>query len=259
MPTARIGDIDLYYQEAGAGPPLVLLHGLGSCADDWEFQLPEFAKTHRVIAPELSGFGRTGARKGVLSIARFADDIWLLLQHLGIHSTVLVGYSMGGAVAQQLALDHPRLVTRMVISNSMPSFRPRTLRQRFEVGYRYVVVHLLGPRRLAEISALRMYPEAHQQALRRKVIERSRYNTTRGYVRALRALTRWSVLERLGELKMPVLVIASEHDYFPRADSVRFAHALPHGRFRCFDGMHHGLPMEAPEAYNAVVMKFLSR
>jgi len=258
MPTARIGDIDMYYEEAGHGPPLVLLHGLGSCADDWEYQVPELSRRYRVIVPELRGFGRTSAGSGKLSIAKMAADVRQLLQHLNIGSAAIVGYSMGGAVAQQLALDRPGFVTRLVIANSMPTFQPQTLRQRFEVWYRMVVINLLGPRRLAEIAARRMYPESGQAELRAKVIDRSRYNGTRNYVRALRALTSWSALERLGELQMSVLVLASEHDYFPRADSVSFAHILPHGRFHCFEGMHHGLPMEAPKAFNAMVMKFLS-
>lgn len=257
MTLARVGDIDMYYEEAGHGPPLVLLHGLGNCAEDWEFQVPAFSRHHRVIVPELRGFGRSQAGVGVTSVARMAADLAGLLQQLGVESLDLLGYSMGGAVAQQFALDHPGRVRRLVIANSMPTFQPRTLRQRFEIFYRMVVIHLLGPRRLAEIAALRMYPEEHHALLREKVIERSRYNHTRSYVRALRALTRWSAMDRLDELRMPVLVLAAEHDYFPREDSVRFAHALPKGRFECFDGMHHGLPMEAPAAFNHAVERFL--
>ena len=294
MPTALVGDIEMNYVEAGVlekepgpsvlargasagarekepgspalargassvtGPTLVLLHGLGNCAEDWEFQIPVFAKQFRVIVPELRGFGHTPSGRGELTVSRMADDIWKLLQYLQVAQIFMVGYSMGGAVAQQLALDHPGLVRRMVIANSVPTFRPQTLRQKFEVLYRHVVMSLLGPRRLAGISARRMFPREDQAALRQKVIERSRYNSTRSYVRALRALTRWSALERLAELHMPVLVLASEHDYFPRADSLRFAHMLPRGRFHCFAGMHHGLPLEAPERFNAVVLKFLS-
>lgn len=258
MPTAQVGDIAMYYEEAGQGPPLVLLHGLGNCAEDWEYQVPVFAKTHRVIVPELRGFGRTPAGAGALSVARMAEDVWQLLRQLKVETASFVGYSMGGAVAQQLALQWPGLVRRLVIANSVPTFMPRTLVQRFEIWYRMAVIHLLGPRRLAEIAALRMYPRPDQAGLRRKVVERSRYNRTRNYVRALRALTRWSVMERLGELRMPVLVLAAEHDYFPREDSLRFAHALPKGRFHSFDGMHHGLPMEAPAEFNQAVLKFLA-
>jgi pimeloyl-ACP methyl ester carboxylesterase len=119
------------------------------------------------------------------------------------------------------------------------------------------MMRLLGPVRLAEIGALRMYPGEHQQALREKSIQRGSRNGP-SYLESLKALTRWSVLNRLQDLRMPVLVLAAEHDYFTREDMVQFAHALPKGRFHLFPGTHHGLPLEAPELFNPAVLKFLA-
>lgn len=256
MPKLRLGDLDLYYEEAGTGPALLMLHGLGASLEDWEFQVPEFARYFRVITPDLRGFGRSGRGTQPASIARFAQDMAALLDHLRIDSFFLVGYSMGGAVAQELALMRPQAVPRMVIANSMPTFRPQTLRQRFEVFYRLVVMSVLGPERLARISAQRMFPD--QPEIRAASISRGiAYNTRSSYLRALRALTSWSALERLSALTMPVLVVAAEHDYFSRENSVMFAHALPKGRLQIFAETHHGLPMEAPAQFNPVVLKFL--
>lgn len=257
MPTASAGSIGMYYEETGAGPPLVLLHGLGGCVEDWEFQVPEFAKHFRVIVPELRGFGRTPRGTQAPSIPLFAADVWTLLERLGVSRFHLVGHSMGGAVAQQLALDHAGAVTRMVIANSVPMFKPRSLRQHVEVWYRLIVMRLLGPQRISQIGAARMYPLPVQEELRQRSIARGRFNTIEGYTGALRALVRWSALERLRELRMPVLVIASEHDYFTHEETVAFAHALPKGRYQNFPGMHHGLPTEAPGAFNQAVLKFL--
>ena len=257
MPQKTVGDISMYFEEAGAGPPLVFIHGLGACAEDWEFQIPEFSKTHRVIALDLRGFGRTPRGSGPLSVPRMAADVKALLDALGIVQPVLIGHSMGGAVCLQLALDHPGTVQKMVISNSVPTFKPRTLRQRFEIFYRLVVTRLIGPRLIAEIGARRMYPLPAQAELRKKVIARGRYNTGANYSAALSVLTRWSVIERLDELKMRVLVCASEHDYFSREDAISFAWALPRGRFHMFKTMHHGLPLEAPDAFNTVMRDFL--
>ena len=196
MPKLRLGDLDLYYEEAGTGPALLMLHGLGASLEDWEFQVPEFARYFRVITPDLRGFGRSGRGTQPASIARFAQDMAALLDHLRIDSFFLVGYSMGGAVAQELALMRPQAVPRMVIANSMPTFRPQTLRQRFEVFYRLVVMSVLGPERLARISAQRMFPD--QPEIRAASISRGiAYNTRSSYLRALRALTSWSALERL--------------------------------------------------------------
>ncbi len=256
MPQAGVDGINMYYEESGNGPALVLLHGLGSSAEDWEYQIPEFAKDYRVIAMDLRGFHRTPRGSGALSINRFATDVWSLLRQLGVERFYLVGHSMGGAIALQLALNHPTAVTRMVIANSVPSFQPQTFKQHFEVWYRQIMMRLMGPARLAKVGAQRMYPGDDQQALREKSIARGARNGP-SYLESLKVLTCWSVLDRLRELKMPVLVLAAEHDYFSREDMLQFAHALPKGRFHLFPGTHHGLPLEAPELFNAAVLKFL--
>src|SRR3546814_12360471 len=85
-----------------------------------------------------------------------------LLDALGIERCLLVGHSMGGAIAQQLTLDQPQRVRRLVVANSMPMFKPQTRRHFAEFAYRWVVMGLLGPARLARIGSHRMSPvEAH--------------------------------------------------------------------------------------------------
>lgn len=256
MPVARVGDLDVHYVEAGSGPPLVLLHGLGGSATDWEHQLPFFSRRYRVIVPELRGFGDTPRGRGLPSIPRFAADLRGLLDRLGIDDFLLVGHSMGGAVALQFSLDQPRRVQRLVIANSVPSFRPQSARHYLEFAYRWLVMGLLGPARLARIGAWRMFPEPHQEAERARSIARGARNTRAAYLGALAALGRWSVIPRLGELQMPVLVVAAEHDYFGHAETVKFAHALPRARLHVVDGAHHGLPSEHPDQFNAIVQKF---
>lgn len=256
MPHAEVDGIQLYYEEAGSGTPLVLLHGLGASIEDWEYQIPEFSRLYRVIAMDLRGFYRSPRGTGPLSIARFATDVWDLLRQLRVDRFHLIGHSMGGAIALQLAINHPGAVMKMVIANSVPSFQPQTIKQHFEVLYRRIMMRLLGPVRLAQVGAQRMYPGEHQQLLREKSIERGSRNGA-SYLESLNALTHWSVLNRLPELRMPVLVIAAEFDYFSREDMLQFAHALPKGRFHLFPGTHHGLPLEAPDRFNPAVLKFL--
>lgn len=256
MPQIEVGDSKFYYEEVGQGTPLVLLHGLGSSVEDWEYQIPEFSRHYRVIAMDLRGFHRTPRGTGALTIERFAADVWSLLKRLGVDRFHVVGHSMGGAIALQLALNHPSAIIKMVIANSVPSFRPQTLKQHFEVWYRKIVMRILGPVRLAQIGAERMYPGERHEALREKSAMRGARNG-RNYLESLSALTRWSILNRLGDLRMPILVIAAEFDYFTREDMLQFAHALPKGRFNLFTGTHHGLPLEAPEVFNPAVLKFL--
>jgi len=256
MARVRVGDIDVHYQEAGSGPPLVLLHGLGGSLTDWEHQVDFFAQRYRVIIPDLRGFGATGRGRGLPSIPRFAADIRGLMTALELKCFRLIGHSMGGAVAQQLALDWPSAVERLVIANSVPTFQPKAARHYLEFAYRWVVMGLLGPARLAHIGAWRMFPQPEQEAEREKSIVRGARNTRAAYLGTLAAMIRWNVIDRLGELEMPVLVLASEHDYFGHAETVKFAHALPRGRLHVVPGAHHGLPAEQPQVFNALVQKF---
>ncbi len=259
MPIARIGDIDLEYIEAGSGPPLVFIHGLGGAGSDWEHQLPFFAQRYRVIAPDLRGFGATPLGRGLPSIRRFAGDVEALLEQLGIKRCLLVGHSMGGAVALQFALNCPDVVQRLVIANSVPTFQPQSLRHYLEFGYRWLVMGLLGPARLARIGAWRMFPNDDQADEREKSIARGERNSRRAYLGALAALGRWSVIARLHELTMPTLVVGSEHDYFTHEETVMFAHALPYGRLHIVEGAHHSLPAEHPEIFNPLVQRFFSQ
>lgn len=260
MPKIEVsGGARLYYEDTGQGAPLILLHGLGESAEYWEYQIPVFAKKYRVVALELPGFGRSERGGGACSIARFAQEIWAVLESLGIHRFYLLGHSMGGAIAQQLTLDHPQAVIKLVLSNTVPAFKPMTLKQHVEVWYRQFVMRLLGPVRLARIGAQRMFPLESQQMLRAKSEARGMRNNGKNYLDALRALTQWSVLDRLREFTMPVLVLAAEHDYFSREDMLQFAHGLPRARFQLFSGAHHAMAMEIPDAFNAAIMKFLGK
>ncbi|MES0874204.1 alpha/beta fold hydrolase [Sinimarinibacterium thermocellulolyticum] len=253
----RVGDVDLHYAEAGCGSPLLLLHGLGGSHFDWEHQIPFFARRYRVLAPDLRGFGASPRGRRGLGVPEHASDVAAFLDALGVARCRLIGHSMGGAVAQQFTLDHPDRVERLVIANSAPSFRPRSLRHHIEFFYRFAVMGLLGPERLARIGAQRSFPAPEQAAQRARAIARGARNSRRNYLAALRALAAWSVIERLGELRLPVLVAASEHDYFGHDQTVMFAHALPRARLHVFKGAHHGLPSEQPQAFNAVVERFL--
>lgn len=257
MPYTEIAGSRLYYEEEGAGRPLVLLHGLGASGEDWEFVRPRLAAAgHRLIVPDLSGFGRSrpARRFGVVNMAA---DVWALLDRLGVGQFDLVGHSMGGAVAQQMALDQPQRVERLALADTVPSFRTDTVGRKLLFATRYSVMALLGPRRLARKIALQLFPLPGQDALRERTVRRGQANDRSTYLKTIRALVSWSVLERLDEFQMPVLVMVAEHDYFPVADAEDFASMLPSARLKVFAGAHHALPLEVPEEFSAELLDFL--
>jgi len=256
MGVYRSNSARLFYRSRGHGAPLVMLHGLGSSTEDWEYQLPAFVRRRRVVMPDFRGFGASDKR-GPYTVETFTSDVWTLLEHLDIGRFDLLGYSMGGAVAMQMAIERPQAIGRLILSNTLPSFRTDTMAKRALMWSRLLVMSAFGPRMLASIFTKRLYPKPDQAELRERLARRNALNDRWVYIATVRNLTRWSVQDRIDRLTMPVLVLAAEDDYFKVDDVEVFARALPNARLRIFPGTHHGLPMEQPEAYNAAVLEFL--
>jgi pimeloyl-ACP methyl ester carboxylesterase len=111
---AEVNGINLYYEVHGAGRPLILLHGGLGSGEMFGPVLPQLAERHRVVAPDLQGHGRTADIDRPIDIRLMADDIAALIDHLGLDKPDVVGYSLGGGVAVQVAVRHPHKVRRLV-------------------------------------------------------------------------------------------------------------------------------------------------
>ncbi len=258
MPRVLLGDLQVYYEVHGDGRPLVLLHGLGSSTRDWQFQLDDFAARYQVITLDLRGYGRTDHPPGPYSIRQMSQDVVALVDHLEISSFHLLGYSMGGAVALQLAVDHTDRVDRLIVVNSQPSFIPTDWRQKMEFYMRKFVVRTMGVKRLAPVIAGRLFPNPDQQDLRDLVIDRYSKNDAHSYLATLNALATWSVAPQLNDLRMPTLFVAAEHDYTSVEDKQRYVDQIPNARMVVVDNSRHGTPLEQPVVFNGLVLDFLT-
>jgi len=142
MPKIQSNGINLYYEVNGKGQPLLFIHGLGSSARDWELQVKEFSKTYQVITFDLRGHGQSDKPAGPYSLPMFAADTAGLLKSFAVESAHVVGLSLGGGVAFQLAIDFQALVKTMVIVNSAPELVIRTFKDRIGVWQRFAIVRL---------------------------------------------------------------------------------------------------------------------
>ena len=256
MPSSQAAGVRLYYEDVGNGPVMVLLHGLGGSSADWESQLPEFSRDHRVIAPDLRGYGDS-ERRGPYTVTRFAADVFALLDELQIGSFILVGHSMGGAVAMQMALTQPARIDKLVLANTLPNFRPADLAQRLMLWSRLLLMAVFGPAHLSRRIAALLYPGPELAAVRDRSSERHGRTSRRVYLATLWRLSHWSVEPRLRELAVPTLVMAAEDDYFNAAQLRRFVDGLQGAHSEVFPGTHHGLPLEAPQKFNERLRQFL--
>ncbi len=258
MPGLLVRGVTLHYEDEGRGEPVLLLHGLGNSGRDWEFQLPALlAAGYRVIRPDLLGFGRSGRPEEGFGPSEMAADMRTLLQSLGVTGAHLVGYSMGGAVAYQLAVEEPERWASLGIINSVPSFVPQRLHDHWQFLMRHVLSRVLGMQKMAEMLTQRLFPA--RPDLVERMLPRYADNDPTVYGHVLAALSGWDVRAQLSRICCPVLVMAAEQDYFRLQDVQESLALLPDGELQVVPDTRHGLPMEQPDIVSQALLRLFSR
>ena len=259
MPKLHVGDVALYYEISGHGQPILFIHGLGSSSRDWELQAPFFSQHYRVVTFDVRGHGQSDKPPGPYSVPLFAGDAAGLIQALDLGPAHVVGISMGGMIAFQLAVAAPALVESLTIVNSGPELVLRTWQERLNGLQRLLVARLLGMRKMGQFLGARLFPKPEQDELRRMFVERWAENDKRAYVNSMRALLGWSVADRLDEIGCPTCVIAADEDYTPVSYKEEFVAKMARAELVVIEDSRHATPVERPEQFNRVLMDFLTR
>jgi pimeloyl-ACP methyl ester carboxylesterase len=257
MPYYSVDGVRLHYEEAGSGPPLVFVHGLGSSARDWAKQASHFVDEYRVLRVDLRGHGRSERGQGPYHIAQFARDVAVLLRKRDAVPAHVVGLSMGGMVTLQLGADAPRLARSLVVANSAADAELRTWHDVWFYVSRRTAVQVLGMRRVGQILARRLFVKPDQEDLRQEFVRRWSQNDKRAYLWSVDAIMGWSVWDRLSSITTPTLLLTAEHDYSPVAEKNRIAAQMPHADLAVIEDARHALPVEKPGAFNSTVETFL--
>jgi len=258
LPTIHVDDIDTHYQVSGSGEPLLLIHGLGSSTRDWEYNLPALVKHFKVVAYDVRGHGLTSRPRGPYSISLFARDAAGLLDKLGIGPAHVVGVSMGGMIALQLALDEPRLVKSLTMTNSGPRLDLDGLRDKLMLWTRLFLVRIMGMGMVGRKLAGEMFPDPGQEEMRDKVIERWAENDKTCYIESIKAIQGCNLTERLREIRCPVLEIRGDCDETSLSVSDEQLAAIPDARRFVINGSRHATPVDSAEEFNRRLIEFLS-
>lgn len=234
-------DLFLYDTGPARGTTVLLVHGLGDEADSWRYLLPALATGHRVLAPDLPGFGRSGRPRRSLSPPFLLTVLLELLERLDVPSALLMGSSLGGLLCQQIALNHPRRAAGLVLLDGTLLATGQALNLNLLLfmipGLGELLYTRLRRDPAAAYDTLRPYyadldamPEADRDFLYRRVNQRVWSDSQRrAYFSVLRQLALWSprqqkaLPERLGRCQTPTLVLWGEHD---RIVSLEAAQAL---------------------------------
>jgi pimeloyl-ACP methyl ester carboxylesterase len=253
----------------GAGPPLIFIHGLGGCWQNWLLNIPAFMETHRVIALDLPGFGESQMPAEEVSIRGYAKVVDALCAELGIESVSVVGNSMGGFVGAELALSFPTRVQKLVLvaaAGLSIEYRRReplvTLARLWGASATWIgargrpVITRPRMRRLG-MQLLVRYPEKLSPALTYELV---RGTGAPGFIPALKALLDHSYRDQLPQIEVPVLVVWGRNDMLvPRGDAREYVELIgSNARREMFENTGH-LPMiERPTRFNRLVADFLA-
>ena len=264
MPLLRIGpQLRIHYLDLnpGADKIALLLHGLGATCQSWRLQFPPLLSSgYRILVPDARGFGKSSFPGGGTSIQAMAGDIAALLQQEKVTRADVIGISMGGALALQLALDHPHWVDRLVLVNTFARLRPKRVRAWAYFVLRFFLIHTTGLPFQARLVARRIFPHPQQAHLRAELLDEILQADPNGYRATMRALARFNVSRHLNEICAPTLIISGEVDTtIPLEDQQKLASGISIVEHVVIPGAGHAVTAEKPMEFNRALMDYLAR
>lgn len=252
MPTARVGEYELYYVEQGEGFPVVLIHGLAGDHTAWTPQLPRLAARYRTIAFDNRGAGRSTQKDEPVTTEDLARDTLSLLDELAVEQAHVVGRSMGGAVAQHMALLDPGRVESLVLLASFARLDPLGMRV---LANMREVLEWTGSWQDHARHSVQNFVSAEFFNDRREQVERiealiggeSRLQAC--YVRQNHACLEHDTLDRLGEIRCPTLVLGGGRDPICSPTATGRLGNIPGSETILFEESSHFFLLEEPERF----------
>jgi len=247
----------LHYQRAGQGSEvLVLQHGFLGGSGYWAPQFEHFGAQFDIIAPDLPGFAGSGHLPAPESVEGLAGAVIALLDRLEVERFSLVGHSMGGMVASQLALDHPARLKRLVLYGTSASGQ---LGGRFETFEQSIErFERDGIEATAERIAATWFLRGTESAMYEMCVAAGRGASLEAAIACMRGIPRWNVSGRLKEIGMPTLVIGADRDRsIAPLDLLRLWAGIEDTQLCVIPGCAHNVHLEKPALFNRVVGDFL--
>ena len=254
----------------GAGKPVVVfVHGLSGTWQNWLLNIPPLMDSHRVIAPDLPGFGESPMPREKISIQGYARILDGLLGQLGVESAIVVGNSMGGFVAAELALSFSTMVEKLVLVSAAGLSIEEYRRAPLLVGARvwaagatwagargHSVVTRPRARRIG-LQLIVRYPERLSPAL---TFELTRGAGTRGFVPAMEALVSYGFRDKLSGIEVPTLIVWGRNDMLvPRGDARQYVELIgDNARREMFEDTGHLAMVERPSRFNELLAGFVT-
>jgi len=267
MSTAKVGDINIYYETHGKGEPLVLIYGYAGHSGLWFRQISALSKKYQVIAFDNRGVGRSDKPDIPYTMAMMAGDVAGLLDVIGVDTAHIFGISMGGMIAQHFALSHPQRVISLILGcttcGGVHSIlaKPEALAAFFDFERMKKMTLEEVVRQLIPFLFSQEFIEKNPDIVEERVAKSLEYPTPmHGVTRQAGAIMGQNTYELLPEIKLPTLVIAGDNDrLIPVENSRLLASRIPKAELVIIKGAGHEFFIEDAEEANKIVLGFLER
>ena len=262
MPTLDLDDRHLYYEVHGEGEPLLCIHGLAVDTPGWALQVPAFSERHRTVIFDNRDVGQSSYVTGEYEVADMAGDALALADALELESFHLLGISMGGAIAQELALAAPERVRTLTLAVTFArgGAWARGLAETWAARVREMPLE----RHIDELLLMNLSEEFYENTegvrfIRGMMLQNPHPQDPEGFARQLAASSRHDTTDRLANLSLPVQVIAGEHDILvPVWKSQELADLVEGAKLTVLEQAPHGLSLERAQEFNDLVLGFIA-
>jgi 3-oxoadipate enol-lactonase len=257
-----VNGVALHVAESGAGPPLLLIMGLGASHDTWIAQREAFARAYHVIEFDNRGAGRSACPPPPWTVPDMAADAVGVLDGIGVARAHILGVSMGGMIAQELAIRHPERVDRLILAASFA--RPDPVRRAFLLHRRWARLQGADARaesvaNLAWLLSPRTLGDPTRTAEIVSLFGAMPFMEADAYARQIDAILDHTTLDRLNGVRAPTLVVAAAEDVLtPVLLSEEIAAAIPGARLEVLPRGGHGMLVEYADDFNRVVLDWLA-
>ncbi|MFW9819366.1 MAG: alpha/beta fold hydrolase [Candidatus Thorarchaeota archaeon] len=268
MPSVKVDDINIYYEIHGEGYPFILLRGLSSSLNSWPpYSIAQFSKHFKNILFDNRGAGRTDIPDGNYSAKMMADDTIGLMDALNIKKAHILGFSMGGCIAQEIVLNYPKRVSKLILTSSWCG-SSHGIPPISEVNPFLKMAPLLKEgkiEQMAKILTESLFPENYKKNNPRiieKVIENYMNNTPslKGFQGQSAYVDTFDTFDKLPEIKIPTLILhGTEDQILPVENAKILAGRIPSAELILFENTGHGMNIQENKLWTQKVLDFLKK
>jgi pimeloyl-ACP methyl ester carboxylesterase len=260
VPDIEVNGVRLVYDEYGSGPPVIAIHGWGGCRQVWKPQVGDFSRAHRLIAIDLPGHGDSGRPQGDhhYSPPAVADDVRALMDRLQIDRAVLMGQSMGTFISQLVYHSDATRVRALVLTGAISGSPPKGRIAGLWVDDLVKDIEANGIKNYLERNIQYFFSPGFDPAIQKASTVECYKLAQHAAIAYARSVSGYSIRDRLGDIRVPTLIINGTHDgRTPPEESEFMNRHIPDAWLKLIKGAGHLANVEQPAVFNRAVLSFV--